>query len=204
MPRPKKTTVEIESMRGQVLDTAFAILQSEGSEAITSRAIAERLGVAHMSLFTYFKNQAEILDTLHEREMARWAAKQTSFAQRAQAEDVTQVVQELLAFYVSFARENPNLFRLAWVIPQTIGESIEEERRRRKATIENLAKILHLGMERGAFKRRDPFIAASTVLAMVNVPHILYHSGKLVDTTLRDQMTNEVLTAAMGYLTSKE
>ena len=54
MPRPKKTTVEIESMRGQVLDTAFAILQSEGSEAITSRAIAERLGVAHMSLFTYF------------------------------------------------------------------------------------------------------------------------------------------------------
>ena len=91
-------------MRQQILDTAFAILQSDGAEAITSRAIAERLNMAHMALFTYFKNQADILDMLREREMARWAATQIMFERRAQSEDVKRVVRELLEFYVSFAR----------------------------------------------------------------------------------------------------
>lgn len=200
MPRPKKTDDEIQFMREQILYTALVILQSDGAEAITSRAIAERLNVAHMSLFTYFKNQAEILDMLREREMAKWAAKQIGFEQRAQLEDVKQVVRELLEFYVSFARENPDLFRLAWVIPQATGESLEEERQRRKATVENLSRILHLGMEQGAFIKRDPFLAASTVLAMINVPNILFHSGKLVDINLRDQMVKEILFAAMKYL----
>lgn len=200
MPRPKKTEAEIQSMRAQILDAALAILLSDGAEAITSRAIAERLNMAPMALFTYFKNQAEILDMLREREMARWAAKQITFEQRAQSEDVKWVVRELLEFYVSFARENPNLFRLAWVIPQAIGGSLDEERQRRRATVENLARILHVGMEQGAFIRRNPFLAASTVLAMVNASHILFYSGKLVDVALRDQMTDELLFAAMAYL----
>jgi hypothetical protein len=50
------------------------------------------------------------------------------------------------------------------------------------------------------FVKREPFLAASTVLAMVNIPYILFHSGKLVDPILRDRMVAEVLLAAMGYL----
>lgn len=53
MPRPKKTDVEIQAMREKILDVALAILDEDGPEAITSRAVAERMKVAHMSLFTY-------------------------------------------------------------------------------------------------------------------------------------------------------
>ena len=61
MARPQKTDAEIQAVRERILDTALAILQESGPEALTSRAIARRLNVAHMYLFTYFKNKAAIL-----------------------------------------------------------------------------------------------------------------------------------------------
>jgi AcrR family transcriptional regulator len=203
MPRPKKTPAQLESTRQQILDTALAILQQSGPEAITSRAIAERLGVAHMSLFTYFENQAAILRALRQREMAKWRAKQQIFDQRAETEDLFRVVEDLLRFFIAFARENPNLYRMAWVMPEVGAESPGENRQRMQATIGQLANIMQKGMDRGVFAPRNPFLASGTALAMVNTPYILFHSGKLIDPDLRDRMVEEVLSAAMGYLSVK-
>jgi AcrR family transcriptional regulator len=200
MPRPKKTDAEIQSMREKILDVALAILNESGPEAITSRAIAERMGVAHMLLYTYFENQAAILRALRQREITKWRAKQHIFDQRAETEDLVQVVEDLLRFFIAFARENPNLYRMAWVMPEMGGESPVENRQRMQATVGQLANLLQKGMEHGVFAARNPFLAAGTVLAMVNTPYILFHSGKLVDPDLRDRMVEEVLVAAMGYL----
>lgn len=200
MPRPKKTDTEIQAMREQILDTAYSILQASGPEALTSRAIAERMGMAHMSLFTYFKNQAAIRAALREREMSKICAREDRIEQHAETEEISKVVQELLELYIDFARENPNLYRLAWVMPEVGFESLEENRQSMQATVGRLAALIKLGMERGTFERRDPFLAAGTVLGMVNMPHILFHSGKLVNPAMRDHMVKEVLSAAMAYL----
>jgi AcrR family transcriptional regulator len=203
MPRPKKTAAQLQATREKILDTAYAILQTEGPEAISSRAIAERLGVAHMALFTYFENQAAILRALTEREVAKMRVQQVVIAQRAETEKLPRVVEDLLRFYITFARENPNAYRLAWVMPEKTGETVEQNRERMRSTVGQLASLLNLGQERGAFERRDPFLAASTVLGMVNMPHILFHTGKMVDPTLRDRIVEEVLYAAMLYLQKK-
>jgi AcrR family transcriptional regulator len=203
MSRPKKTDAQLQATREYILDTAYAILQKDGPEAISSRAIAERMGVTHMSLYTYFENQAAIMHALREREMSKWRDQQQIFEQRAQTEDITQVVGEILRFFISFARENTNLYRLAWVMPETFGESIDQTRLRMQATVKHLANLLSLGMERGAFEPRDPFLAAGTMLAMVNTPYILFHNGRLTDPVMRDRMVEEVLSAAMLYLKKK-
>jgi len=85
-------------------------------------------------------------------------------------------------------------------MPEVGGESLEENRQRMHATVEHLARLLKLGMESSTFEPRETFLAASTVLGMVNMPYILFHSGKLVDPVLRDRMVEEVLSAAMAYL----
>jgi AcrR family transcriptional regulator len=200
MPRPKKTAEELIRMREQILDAAQNILETKGVEAITSRAIAEKMGIAHMSLFTYFPNHAAILDALREREMEKWRARQAGFVQRAQTEEIVGVIRELLESYVAFARENPSLFRLAWVMPEAIGESPEENRQRRQMSVETLTRIIKLGVERGVLHPRDPYTAAGVVLGMVNMPHLLYHTGKLTDPEMRDRMVDEVLAIAMRYL----
>jgi len=203
MSRPKKTPAQLESTREQILDVTLAILHEQGPEAITSRAIAERMGVAHMSLYTYFENQAAILRALRQREMAKWHASQQIFDQRSETEDIPSVVEDLLKFFISFARENPNLYRIAWVMPEVGGETPEENRQRMIVTVGHLAALLQKGMGFGVFEPRNSFLAASTVLAMVNTPYILFHSGKLVDPVLRDQVVDEVLSAALGYLKKK-
>ncbi len=203
MPRPKKTSAELQATREQILDAALSILQETGPETISCRAIAERLGVAHMFMFTYFKNQACILNALREREMARWNAKQSAITQRVETEAVPRVVRELLELFSTFARENPNLFRLAWVLPEAIGETPEENHRRTLEMVGNLSRLLNLGMERGDFELRDPFLAAGTVLGMIHTPFILFHTGKMIDPVMRDRMAVETLSAAMAYLQKK-
>lgn len=200
MPRPRKTPAEIRAMRERILDGAYAILQEGGHEALTSRAIAERLGMAHMSLFTYFENMAAIVAALRDREMQKWLGQLDRIGQNVQSRDIHDVVRELLQFYVGFARQNPSLYRLAWVMPESGIESVEQNRRRMQTNVSRLAEILHTGMENGEFVRRDPLLAAIVVLGMVNMPHILFHSGKLSDPIMRDRAAEETILAALGYL----
>ncbi len=200
MPRPKKTDTQIQAMREQILDAAYAILQESGPQALTSRAIAEQLGVAHMGLFTYFENQAAILNALRERELAKMRVQQQALKQRAETEDIVQVVIEALEFPIRYAQESPNLYYLAWVMPEMGGESLEQNRQRMQGTVEQLARLLKKGMDEGKFESRDPVLAAATALGMVNMPYILFLSGKLVDAELRDRMVEETFSAAMRYL----
>jgi AcrR family transcriptional regulator len=203
MPRPKKTPAQLEATREKILDIALSILQESGPEAVTSRAIAEVLGVAHMSLFTYFENHAAILRALRKRELSKWQVQQQGFEQRATSENIVQVVEDVLRHYIDFARENPNLYRLTWVMPEFGIESPEENRQRTLNTVGHLAGLLQLGMESGVFENRESFLAAGTALAMVNTPYILFHSGKLIDPIMRDRMVEEVFSATMGYLKEK-
>jgi len=203
MPRPKKTPAQLEATREKILDIALSILKESGPEAVTSRAIAEGLGVAHMSLFTYFENHAAILRALRERELSKWQAQQQGFEQRATPENIVRVVEDVLRHYIDFARENPNLYRLTWVMPEFGIESPEENRQRTLNTVGHLAGLLQLGMASGVFENREPLLSAGTVLAIVNTPYILFHSGKLIDPIMRDRMVEEVFSAAMGYLKKK-
>ena len=120
-----------------------------------------------------------------------------------ETEDISLVVKDLLRFFIAFARENPNLYRIAWVMSDVGGETPAESRQRMQVTAGRLATLLQKGMESGAFEPRNPLLAAGAVLAMVNAPFIFFYSGKLVDAALRDQMVDEVLSAALGYLEKK-
>jgi AcrR family transcriptional regulator len=203
MSRPKKTPAQLEATREKILDTALSILQELGPEAITSRAIAESLEVAHMSLFTYFENHAAILRALRKRELSKWQAQQQDFEQRATAENSVQVVEDVLRHYIDFARENPNLYRLTWVMPELGIESPEENRQRTLNTVGHLAGLIQQGMASGVFENRESFLAAGTALAMVNTPFILFHNGRLTDPVMRDRMVEEVFSIIMSYLKKK-
>ena len=200
MPRPRKTAAQLTKTRELILDTAYAILQAEGPQAITSRAVAERMGVSHMALYTYFKNQAAILSALGERETAKFHAQQQALEKRAEKEDIVQVTGEALKQFISIAQKNPNLYRLAWVTPEIGENSLQKSRQRLRDMVAYLSRLLTIGMDKGRFTRRDPFLAAATAMGMVNLPYILFYTGKLNNPDLRDHMVAEGFSAAMHYL----
>jgi AcrR family transcriptional regulator len=203
MPRPKKTAVEIHAMREKIIDTAVELLLEDGPDAISSRTIAERMGVSHMSLFTYFENQAAILSALRDKMLSKWSWLFEKVKERSLKEDIPSLVEELLGRLVTFARENPNLYRMSWVVPVKGKQPQREIQTRKLIAADPLTYLLELGMAQGDFIARDPFLAANTVLGMVNMPFILYHNERINDPAFRDRMVEEVLTIAMFYLKGK-
>ena len=200
MPRPRHTQEEIEEMRERILSASVDLLREQGFEALSIRGIAERVGVSHMVLYSYFENRKAIIVALSEREQQRMEARHGEILRKAEEGDVREVMREGLGFYARVAQAQPRIYRLLWVQPWAL-EWMVDPHQRIEANLAYLSRLVQLGIQRGVFVKRDATLAAATVLAMVNAPLMLYHNGRLSDTELCDRMAEETVDAAMGYLT---
>ncbi|MFM2032213.1 MAG: hypothetical protein RLZZ297_978 [Chloroflexota bacterium] len=200
MPRPKKTEAEKAAMRQRILDCTEAILRAHGPEALSSRAIAERLGMAHMSLFTYFENQQDILQTLVERDTVKLIAEIDEIETRMSPQAFPAIIDEILAFMVVYATEYPNMYRLAWVSPHMGYESHEQNQQRVDNIANRLGGVLKYGMDCGALPHRDPYVCALTIMTMVNSPFFMLYSGKYADLAATMVISREVIACARAYL----
>ena len=51
---------------GEILTAAKQLFMSEGYETVTTRQLAERVGISQTGLYVYFKNKEEILVELRQ------------------------------------------------------------------------------------------------------------------------------------------
>ena len=200
MARPALTQEQLESTRECILDAAYALLLEKGPQALSMRAIASRAGMAPMSLYTYFAGQQAIVVALGKRETAKLRAYQSVLEQQAADGDIVAVMQRALALYPQAARVNPAAFRLAWVLPEAMPSMASEAHQRSQGNVEHLARLVQLGIDRGVFEEREPFLAAAAVLGMAIQPLVLFYSGRLADPVLRDRLIEEMQQAALRYL----
>jgi AcrR family transcriptional regulator len=104
---------DADARRALIVDAAMRLLDRRGPAAVTIRAIAARLGVGAMTLYTYVDGQAGLrramiqrgFDMLHGRCQADSTLEsQNSWRGGARA-------------YVHFAIEHPNLYQLMFTEP---------------------------------------------------------------------------------------
>lgn len=201
MPRPKQTEEEREVMRERILDAAHELLMEQGPEALSTRVIADRLGVSHMVLYTYFDNHDALSDALRIRLREEREASRAEALRQAESGDVAGVLRESLARYATMAQEHPALYAFLWVQPISPGGAWQEQPHRPfQGNIRYLAQLAQLGMARGVFVERDPILAAGVAFATVHAPLLFYYSGRLNDESLRDRLSAEALDVAMRYL----
>jgi AcrR family transcriptional regulator len=200
MARPKRTTQEIEQMRGRILDAALGLLHEQGPESLSVRAIAERVGISHMSLYSYFDNHADLLAAVRRQQRKGVLARRAEALGQATTGDVEAAVRGVLKRYISFARRNPSIYRFlsshigSERIPKHAKQGLREE-------MEHLAGLMRIGMDRGVFVPRDPFLAAMVTAGMVNGPLLMYRLPGFFEASLLLQLEEEVVDAAIHYLT---
>jgi AcrR family transcriptional regulator len=201
MPRPKQTEEERGAMRERILNAAHKLLMEQGPEALSTRVIADRLGVSHMVLYTYFENHDALSDALRARLREEREASRAEVLHRAVTGDVAAIMRDALARYATMAREHPALYTFLWVQPISPGGAWQEQPHRPfQGNTRYLAKLAQIGMERGVFVERDPVVAAGMAFAIVHAPLLFYYSGRLADDALRDRLSAEALDVAMRYL----
>ena len=199
MPRAKKTDQEIEAMRGCILDAALALLRQDGPEGVSIRKIAERIGVSHMLLYSYFENRAEIICSLRERGFEQMEAFCAELLRRAESGDALAQVRALLERFIRISHEQPMVYQLAWrrdlawrADPQNVS-----------VILEHLSRLIQLCIERGQCVDRDPRLAATVAFGMVNGTLMLYHSLPALGQTDQAELEGQVSEAAVTYLTQQ-
>lgn len=94
--------------RSQVIEAAFELVREKGWAAVTTRAIAKRLGSSTMPIYSHVRSVDEL-----EKEL-RYRARelQRSFQQRPYSE---HALLNLAFGYVVFARDEKQLFRFLYL-----------------------------------------------------------------------------------------
>ena len=98
-------------LRGEVLAAAMALLTEPGGEdAMSLRAVAQRVGVSAPSIYLHFADKQALLDAVCEEVFA--ALDEAMQAAAAQAPDVFAGLARQGVAYVDFARANPEHYRI--------------------------------------------------------------------------------------------
>jgi AcrR family transcriptional regulator len=107
---------EISCFRDKLCDLALESFALHGVEGITLRGLASSVGCSRTTPYRYFKNKADILAALRQREFSALAqALESAVVNEA---DESQWLVTLASQYLRFAIENPVSYRLMYQVEQ--------------------------------------------------------------------------------------
>lgn len=128
-----------------ILDAAEAIVDEHGVNAATTRAIADRAGVAYPSLYRFFSDRDQILDDLLERHTMAVDALAAAGEQTWDIRSTTDVMNAEFDLHVEYYRAHPSAARL-W-LEGRLSEAVIDFVHRRMQTLSD--RIYALLVERG-------------------------------------------------------
>lgn len=167
-----------------ILDTARAIMRENGAAALTMNELARRLEMRPPSLYNYFSGLMDIYDALFRLGFTLWGEYVEEYTQAAQTwQDEIRLAMEA---YMSFARQNPELYQLCFERPVPGFVPSEESLQVSFGKLEKVyARVANLqpAMQTDLPPKQtaDLVIALShglTALHMANEPHLPVGQGR--------------------------
>ena len=93
-----------------LIDAARVILEQECPAALSLRAVARQAGVSPAAPYHHFKDKDELLEAVA---LEGWSMLDVAVAEvKSEAPSIFEALPELLVAYVTFARENPAIYRV--------------------------------------------------------------------------------------------
>lgn len=96
----------------RILDAASELIDEDGVEAATTRAIADRAGVAYPSLYRFFADREEIFDRLLERHVANLDSRELAAEGTWRIAAVEDLIDRELDLHIEYFQEHPSVTRL--------------------------------------------------------------------------------------------
>lgn len=112
--RQRKPRGRGHERRGEILAAATQLFVSEGYETVTTRQLAQHVGLSQTGLYVYFRNKEEILGELRHSTYARLEARlREVVAERARG---IGLLRRLLVAYLEFALAHPDEYQLTFLV----------------------------------------------------------------------------------------
>ncbi|MFC4113967.1 TetR/AcrR family transcriptional regulator [Nonomuraea zeae] len=117
------------SRQPEILGAALAIADERGLDALSMRAVAERVGVTPMALYGYFRNKDELLDGLVGRLLTKLSPDDGGGDWEERLRAIAWATRRL-------AREHPSVFPLLLFRPSVTPDGVKVVDRLYQALIE--------------------------------------------------------------------
>jgi AcrR family transcriptional regulator len=100
--------------RGEILATARALFVEHGFENVSTRKIAEKVGISQAALFSYYKTKDEIFSTLVQDAFTELGRSLAEI--EAQSRDGRDWLRRCVAGYINFGLGHRDEYRMAFMI----------------------------------------------------------------------------------------
>jgi len=118
MPRPKRNSDEIESIKEQILEQALDLMARQGFDGFSMRNLASRLGVSAKTIYNYYQNKDDLYLAILTHGFANLYERfQTAFSCHT---DPQKRLKAMGREYLVFGLEQANLYNLmfTWHVPK--------------------------------------------------------------------------------------
>lgn len=154
-PRTRTPSTEVSD---SLLVAALDLLEEQGADAMTVRAVATRAGVAPMGVYSRFGGKPGLIEALF---LHGFTEMQAAVAAAGGRDALVRLRQGCRA-YRTFAIGHPHLYQLMFQRMLDL-ELSEESLTKAASTFEHLAERVGDAMDAGLLRRGDPVEAAQEI-----------------------------------------
>ncbi|HTO68351.1 MAG TPA: TetR/AcrR family transcriptional regulator [Myxococcota bacterium] len=176
MARPALRPDEIESFRARLCETAMQMFADAGYEAVTMRALAEKLGCSHALPYRYFADKQEIFAAVCALGFERFAdALERAAAGVADPEARLRVLGDA---YFRFALREPHAYRIMFELREPDRKANAQYRVKEIRSWQALLAAVELAVQAGVLAG-EPDLVAHQFWAGLHGLVSLHLAGKL-------------------------
>lgn len=152
-PRPANADV-----RAALLESAARLLAEQGPAGLTTRRLAEQVGVSTMAVYTHFGGKDELLAAISVEGFLRLGRR---LGRVRRTDDPVADLFELARAYRRNALANPDLYRVMFGAMPTSTMLRDEDVAMSLGTFETLVGAIERCMSAGRFSAGDPWLVAA-------------------------------------------
>lgn len=183
--RPRARRGEGAALRTEILHAARDLLAETGSDdAVSVRAVAERVGVSTPSIYLHFADKDALIDAVCEEVFTELGTAMEEAAQGA--DDPFDSLRQRGLAYVQFALDNPEHYR---IVQMTRGNEVDGARDLlATSTYTNLVESVRRCQEAGVFAPDAEAVEIATTLwaaahgvaaLLINRPELTSHEDRM-------------------------
>ena len=176
MARPALRPDEIESFRARLCEAAMQMFADEGYDAVTLRALAEKLECSHALPYRYFADKREIFAAVCALGFERFA----DALERAAAgiDDPEERLRALGRAYFEFALQEPHAYRIMFELREPAGAEFPQYKVKEIRSWQALLHAVELAVQAGVLAG-EPDLVAHQIWAGLHGLVSLHLAGKL-------------------------
>ena len=199
--RPRSKRGEGEKLRTQILEAANDLLVETGDqEAVSIRAVAERVGVTPPSIYMHFADKNELIFAVCEQHFEELDRVVDEAARGAT--DPLEGLRLRGRAYVQFGLDNPEQYRVLFMSKPAAAPDGFQEERLKGSSFDHLVEAVEPAVAAGVF-RGDPVTIAICLWVSVHGITSLLLSHPDFPWPDRDQLIDSVLDAAVFGLLAR-